>query len=165
MALQSCICMAHHQIQILQINDKECLISCNGYNECSQRDETGSHEDHPHREQQHDTDSLLWPIQKHSWEWGIFVHGFDVYMLCIVQCKRLHPCTGIHAHVHMQRRPSYYSCGQDLHVSVKRRFWCLMILIMTRAQTEECWAKNSRKTFSIPVSYPKFQEVNRPGKV
>jgi len=36
-----------------------------------------------------------------------FVHGFDVYMLCIVQCKRLHPRTDIHPHVRVQRRPLF----------------------------------------------------------
>lgn len=154
------------QIQILQINDKECLISCNGYNECSQRDETGSHEDHPHREQQHDTDSLLWPIQRHSWEWGIL--SMALMSTCFVLSNAnvyIHALAFMHMSICRGGHYSYYSCGQDLHVSVKRRFWCLMILIMTRAQTVECWAKNSRKTFSIPVSYPKFQEVNRPGKV
>lgn len=52
-----------------------------------------------------------------------------------------------------------------LHVSAKKRFWRLMILIMTREQREECWAKNSSKTFSIPVPHPKFQEINRADKV
>lgn len=54
---------------------------------------------------------------------------------------------------------------EALRVSAKRRFWRLMILIMTREQREECWAKNSSKTFSIPVPHPKFQEINRAGKV
>lgn len=95
-------------------------ISCTECNECSQKNEIRSHEDHPHREQQHDTDSLLWPIQRHSGDWRGFVHGFDVSTICICPMQ---PCGAgweNNLYIHLLAHMSICSIFHSLYYSFRR---------------------------------------------
>lgn len=104
-------------------------ISCTEYNEYSQRNEICSHEDHPRREQQHDIDSLLWPIQRHSERLKFFFHGFDVSTICICPMQ---PCSAgwennlymyLLAHMSICSRFNYfyYLCGRLARVHKDRQ--------------------------------------------